>query len=205
MDAATQSRPARALPVFLAGLEAGMLGALWMLVWMGLGSTWQRRSFWMPENLMATAFDRNAPIRGSFAGSTFSGLALYLLIYSLLGAVFATAVRDRMPTVRTALLSTVFGLAWYYLSFHLIFKSVMPLVALLHVERPTVLGHLVYGAVLGRYPVYLRRLETPPPEVIAVESPEAEEPVVEIPQAPPADEALGPLNTGGGSSDSYLS
>ncbi|HUI53579.1 MAG TPA: hypothetical protein VLY04_01320 [Bryobacteraceae bacterium] len=185
MDAAMESRPAGMFPAFLAGLEAGMLGALWMLVWMGLSSTWQRRSFWAPENLMATAFDRNASIRGSFAGTTFSGLALYLLIYSLLGAVFATAVRERLPWVRIALLSMVFGMAWYYLSFQVIFKSVMPLVALLHVERSTVLGHLVYGAVLGRYPVYLRRLEAARPKVIAVENPVAEEPAAEIPQAPP--------------------
>jgi len=76
-------------------------------------------------------------------------------------------------------------MAWYYLSFQVIFKSVMPLVALLHVERSTVLGHLVYGAVLGRYPVYLRRLEAARPKVIAVENPVAEEPAAEIPQAPP--------------------
>jgi hypothetical protein len=161
MDLAAKGRHASSLRLLFAGLEAGMLGALWMLAWMGLSSTWQRRSFWMPENLMATAFDGDAPIRTGFVAGTISGLALYLLIYSLLGALFAFAVRGRMPRARVLLWSVAFGLAWYYLSFHGIWKSVIPLVARLHVERATVLGHLLYGTVLARYPVYLERWEKP--------------------------------------------
>ena len=159
MDAAAEGRPANSLRLLFAGLEAGMLGGLWMLAWMGLSATWQRRSFWMPENLMATAFNGDAPIRTGFVSSTISGLALYLLIYSLLGALFAFAVRGRMPRGRVLLWSLAFALGWYYLSFHGIWKSVIPLLARLHVERATMLGHLLYGTVLARYPVYLARWE----------------------------------------------
>jgi len=162
-------RPARFLPLFLSGLEAGMLGAIWMLAWMGLSSLWQRRSFWMAENLMATAFRRDAPLSG--AGSTFPGLALYLLMYSLLGALFALVVRNRLPRVRVLLAGMLFGLAWYWLSFQWMWKSVMPVVALLHVEQSTMLGHLVYGTVLGRYPVYLARLEREPEPAVAMVAP----------------------------------
>jgi len=161
MDAAAKGRPANWLRLWFAGLEAGMLGALWMLAWMGLSYAWQRRSFWTPENLMATAFASDAPIRTGFGASTISGLALYLLIYSLLGALFAFAVRSRMPRGRVLLWSVAFGLAWYYVSFHGIWKSVIPLLARLHVERATVLGHLLYGTVLARYPVYLERWDQP--------------------------------------------
>jgi hypothetical protein len=161
MDAAAKGRPASSLRLLFAGLEAGMLGALWMLAWMGLSSMWQRGSFWAPENLMATAFNGDAPIRTGFVSGTFSGLALYLLIYSLLGALFAFAVGGRMPRGRVLLWSVAFGLAWYYFSFHGIWKSVIPLVARLHVERATVLGHLLYGTVLARYPVYVERWEQP--------------------------------------------
>ena len=31
----------------------------------------------------------------------------------------------------------------------------MPVVALLHAPQPTAVGHLIYGAILGRYPAYL--------------------------------------------------
>ena len=174
MDAAAEGRPANSLRLLFAGLEAGMLGALWMLAWMGLSATWQRRSFWMPENLMATAFASDAPIRTGFVSSTISGLALYLLIYSLLGALFAFAVRGRVPRGRVLLWSVAFALAWYYLSFHGIWKSVIPLVARLHVERATVLGHLLYGTVLARYPVYLERWEQPAPSAEAEPQPPAE-------------------------------
>src|ERR1039457_1387435 len=172
MDAAAEGRPANWLRLSFAGLEAGMLGALWMLAWMGLSATWQRRSFWMPENLIATAFDGDAPIRTGFAASTISGLALYLLIYSLLGALFALAVRGRMPRGRVLLWSVAFGLAWYYVSFHGIWKCAIPLLARLHVERATVLGHLLYGTVLARYPVYVERWEQPAEEAADAEAPE---------------------------------
>ena len=89
--------------MFLAGLQGGMLGVCWMLVWLGISAEWQRRSFWTAENLMASAFYGGSAIRSDFAGGTLSGMAVYLLLYSLLGAVFAVIVRDRMPRSRVLL------------------------------------------------------------------------------------------------------
>lgn len=155
MDTATEKAPAGALSAFLAGLQAGMLGACSMLVWLGISSFWQRRSFWTAANLMASLFYGPRAIRSGFSGLTLSGLAVYLILYSLLGAVFALAVRNRFSLVRTALVSALFAMFWYYLSFRLLWKSALPLVALLHAERPTALGHLLYGAVLGRFPKYV--------------------------------------------------
>src|SRR5215831_13564305 len=161
MDAATEIPPARGPAAFLAGLQAGMLGVLWMLGWFGISAAWQQRSFWTAENLMASSFYGTSAIHSGFAVQTLSGLALYLALYSLLGGLLALAVRDRLPRLRTLLVSIAFAIGWYYLSFHVIWKSIMPLVALLHVERSTVLGHLVYGTILGRYPAYLDAPERP--------------------------------------------
>src|SRR5689334_17959856 len=133
MDAATEKRPAEAPAAFLAGLQAGMLGVLWMLGWLGLSAAWQQRSFWTSENLMASAFYGPAAIHSGFASQTLSGLALYLALYSLLGALLGVAIRDRLPRVRTLLVSIAFAIGWYYVSFHLIWKSLIPLLALLHV------------------------------------------------------------------------
>jgi hypothetical protein len=91
------------------------------------------------------------------------------VIYSLLGAAFAAVVNHRVPRSRVMLLSVVSSLVWYYLSFRWAFKTTMPLVALLHVERSTMLGHLLYGTMLGRYPVYVQRLLGPPDSVAALE------------------------------------
>jgi len=157
MDAATEKKPAGLIRALLAGLQAGTLGVGWMLAWLGMSSVWQRRSFWTPENLMASTFYGNGAIHEGFAFSTVSGIALYLLIYSSLGALFAIATRDRMTRSRLLLASVVFGLSWYYLSFRVIWKAVSPLITLLHVERSTMFGHLIYGLALSRYPVYLKR------------------------------------------------
>ncbi|HTX33838.1 MAG TPA: hypothetical protein VME43_02420 [Bryobacteraceae bacterium] len=165
MDGATQTRRAGALSSFLAGLQAGMLGILAMLAWLGVSAAWQQRSFWTSENLMASLFYGNRAIHSGFAASTISGLAVYLALYSLLGGLLAFAIRDRVERLRVLLFSVVFALLWYYFSYRVLWRAVAPLIALLHVERANVLGHLVYGTVLARYPLYLphAQSEIPPP------------------------------------------
>ncbi len=162
MTASGESRFPRALALSLAGLEAGMMGALLLLGWMGIASVWHRRSFWTSENLMASVFYGSDAIRGGFNGRTVSGLALYLLIYSILGAFFASAVQTRLPRFRTALLGVLFALSWYYLSFHAIWKAAAPLITRLHMEAPTIWGHVLYGAMLGGYPAYFQRWSEEP-------------------------------------------
>src|SRR5689334_5528611 len=97
MEPATESQRPTRLSALSAGLQAGMLGVCWMLLWLGVSSVWQRRSFWTAENLMASAFYGDLAIRSGFAARTLSGLALYLLIYSTLGALFGLLVNDRLP------------------------------------------------------------------------------------------------------------
>ena len=156
MDAATEKKPTPPISALLAGLQAGMLGACWMLILLGMSSVWQRRSFWTPENLMASFFYGGSAIHEGFAASTASGLALYLLIYSALGALFALTVRMHLTRSRLLLASVLFSLSWYYLSFRVIWRAVSPLITLLHVEQSTMLGHLIYGVLLARYPGYLQ-------------------------------------------------
>ena len=173
------------LAAWLAGLQGGMLGALWMLVWMGASSAWQQRSVWTAENLFATAFYGGSAIGPGFGRGTVSGLALYLLLYSLLGAAFAAVVRGRLPRGKILLAAVLYGAAWYFASFHWLWKTAMPLVFLLHAEQPTFLGHLIYGTFLGRYPIYLEPARTGAPGE-ATES---------LPAAPPAEPSATPVPT----------
>jgi hypothetical protein len=53
------------------------------------------------------------------------------------------------------LFAVIFALGWYYLSFRLIYEKLLPLVALLHAEQQTIVGHLIYGIFLGRYTDHL--------------------------------------------------
>jgi hypothetical protein len=143
----------------LAGLQAGMMGALAMLLWLGISALWQRRSFWTSENLLATTFYGSSAVHNGFSASTFSGLALYLLLYSTLGCLFAVTAAKAGPSARLVLAGILTSLGWYYVSFHFLWRAVGPLIPLLHAVAPTVLGHVIYGASIGRFPHYLARSE----------------------------------------------
>ena len=158
MDAAEAPEKSGALDALLAGLEAGMFGALAMLAWLGLASVYYRRSFWAVPNLMASTFHGEAALRWGFALTTPAGVAIFLLIYAVLGAVFGVLVQDRTTRARAALLGVLVALGWYYISFGSLWKAVNPLVPLYVQDRPLLAGHLIYGGLLGRMPFYLRRL-----------------------------------------------
>lgn len=178
MDTAMENRPGAAIGVLLAGLQAGTVGTLWMLAWMGLSASWKHLSFWTFENLLATSFYGNGALEPGFGTHTVSGMALAIAIYTALGAAFAVAAgRRRMSRLRLLLLGMLFGVCWYYLSFRLLWKGVVPLVAMLHPVQPTLVGHLIYGAAIGRFPAYMRQAGQAAPAGTAGEpAPAAEEP-----------------------------
>jgi len=173
MDDATQTAPANPLTRFLAGLQAGMMAVIVMLGWLGVSAMWQRHTFWTAPNQMATVFRGGSAIVPGFGPYTASGLALYLLLYSLLGGIFALVVPRRLTSFGTMLSGVLLGVGWYYLWFRALGQSLMPLVWLLHSERPMTFGHVLYGVMLARYPVYLRPAPAPQPLP-------ASEPVAEI-------------------------
>jgi hypothetical protein len=154
-----------------------MLGAIAMLAWLSFDSSLDRRGFWSEENIFASLFYRGDAVRAGFGAKTLAGIALYLIVYSLLGAIFAFALGDRYGRRRTVLLALVFALGWYYLSFHVLWKTAMPLVYLLYADRPMLIGHIVYGACLGAFPACLpgRKRAPSAPEAPAGESAPAPE------------------------------
>ena len=165
---------------------------LCMLAWLGIDSSWDRRSFWSNENLFASFFYGGDAIGAGFSARTMPGLALYLIVYSALGCVFAAAVGTRLRPGRTFLAAIVFALGWFYLSFHVLWKSAMPLVYLLYADRPMVVGHLIYGACLGLFPSFLPGAKAR--AAARDRHPEAAEPLVlaETRQnAPPQDSSAG--------------
>jgi hypothetical protein len=176
-EAPPPTRSGDTLSAALAGLQAGMLGALCMLTWLGIDSSWDRRGFWNNENLFATFFYGDNAIHAGFGLKTMPGLALYLIVYSALGCIFVLAVRNRFRPLRRFLAALIFAMGWFYLSFHLLWKGVMPLVYLLYADRPMILGHLIWGACLYRFPAYLPQAESPSAPALASEPLEPAEPV----------------------------
>lgn len=180
MDGPQETRPDRPFDAFLAGLQTGTLGALWMLAWSGLSSAFVRRSFWMPENLLATVLRPGNGVAANFTWGTLSGLALCFVIYGLLGAGFAVAARRiSMGRTRTTLLALVWALAWYYILYHYAWTTISPAIALLDLTRATVAGHLIYGLVLGRFDTHMPRRGT---HMVAVPA------AVQLPEAAPSPE-----------------
>lgn len=169
MDDATQR--ARAGPsVFLAGLQAGMMAVLLMLGWLGVSAVWQQHTFWTVANQMATVLHGGSAVIAGFGPYTASGIALYLVAYSLLGAVFAMAAPHGLTPFGKMLAGVLLSIAWYWLWFQALGQKLMPLVWLLHSERPMVFGHVLYGVMLARYPVYLKNPEPAPTQVPAQSS-----------------------------------
>jgi len=143
------------MAIFLAGLQAGMIGICWMLAWLGLSALGQRRSFWTAENLMDSVLQGDAALRPGFGFRTLSGMALYLLAYSLLGAAFALAARQRFTGLGAVLVGVLVSVGWYWLWFRALGATLMPLVWLLHPESSTVFGHVIFGVAISRFPAYL--------------------------------------------------
>jgi hypothetical protein len=136
----------------LTGLETGVLAALAMLVWLGISATWYRKSFWTTPNLLAATFYGESALRNRFTVHTFAGLALHFVIYGALGMLFALAIQDRHPSLRITCIGILSAIGWYYLVFGWIWKKWDPLLVLYTHDRSMFAGHVLYGAMLGRYP-----------------------------------------------------
>ena len=185
METANERRYALAFYA-LAGFEAGMLGVLVMLAWLGAASAWHQRSVWTTENLMASVFYGQGAFRDEFGFRTLSGLAVYLIVYSLLGAAYAFLARERMARFRIVAAAVLAALVWYYLWFHFLLERMQPSIWLYTPDRPMMVGHIFYGLMLGRYPLYARRLRGEEP------APAPSEPAVADPPTLPDEQ---PANT----------
>jgi hypothetical protein len=143
----------------LAGIQAGVVGGLILLGYLALDSVWHRRSVWTVPNLLASTFYGASAYRPGFGAGTSAGLALMLFVYGVLGALFGMVIRDHGTRLRVTLAGLIFGTGWFFLSFDLLWKHVNPLVQLYSPDRAMLVGHLLYGGVLGwRFPAYLRSI-----------------------------------------------
>ena len=156
---ARQNREAHCL---LAGLEAGIVAALMLLGWLALASAWYRRSIWTTANIMATTFYGEVALTPGFSSHTLAGLALYLVLYGIIGALFGLAVPSRAPGLRMIFMGVLVGLGWYYLSYALVWRNLNPLITLYTHGGPMMAAHILYGGFLGRFPRYLSTLAPAP-------------------------------------------
>jgi hypothetical protein len=143
----------------LAGIQAGVSGALFMLAYVALDSAWHRRSIWLVPNLLASTFYGESAYQPNFGAHTSAGFALLLVLYGVLGALFGLVVRDQGSRLRMTVLGLIFGTGWFFLSFDVLWKFVNPMVRMYSPDRAMLVGHVLYGGLLGRrLPAYLRSM-----------------------------------------------
>jgi hypothetical protein len=146
-----------ALRAALAGLEASVVGTFFLLGWLMLGSLWSGRSIWLMPNLFATTFYGGSVYRNHFLRASWTGVALIFVVYGILGVLWGSIWRERRQKW-LALLGAIAGLAVYYLFFGLVWKHVNPLVAVYAPARQLQIGHVLWGILLARSPMYARRI-----------------------------------------------
>ncbi|MDQ1469531.1 MAG: hypothetical protein QOJ99_1011 [Bryobacterales bacterium] len=150
----------------LAGLEAGVLGALLMTGWLMLASVWLHRSVWSVPNLFATVFYGPEAYVNAFVHSSLSGVALLLVIYGALGVLWGVVWQEkRHPFLR--LVGAFAGLLVYTLFFNFIWPHTKPLVSLYAPNRQLEVAHMLWGIMLAASPRFARNISsaTGPAEV----------------------------------------
>jgi hypothetical protein len=152
----TRTEPLR-LRHALAGLEAGVLGAVLMSGWLILAGSWIRRSAWSVPNLFATTFYGPDAYANGFFRSSFAGLGLIVVLYGGLGVLWGLIWQERQP-VFLRLVGAATGLAVYILFFDFIWPHANPVVALYAPNRQLQLAHVLWGIVLANSPRFARNI-----------------------------------------------
>jgi len=140
-----------------AGLDAGFVGAVWLLLWFVAGSI-LGGDFWFSRlNLAAAPFFGDMVFYSGPGWHTLSGAALLLLLYSLLGALYAflPASREGWLNLLTALgyagLVHLCAGAWLW-------KNIHPFAPPYFAPLAIAPAHMLFGLALWRYPSRLRSL-----------------------------------------------
>jgi len=144
----------------MAGVEAGVLGGLFMMAWLATLSLLQGRSIWSMPNLLASTFYGEAALRRGFRWTSLSGVALHVIVSATAGLLFGLAVGGIVNRGRVMLLGLAAGVAWYFLSLGVFWNYVNPMVPLYSRGGGMLLAHVGLGVFLGSFPRYLDALET---------------------------------------------
>jgi hypothetical protein len=157
MFASPAPAPRPSLRHALAGLEAGILGAILMLAVVMLGASLNGRSIWVFPNLLATIFQGSGVYRNEYLNVSWAGVAVVLAIYGGLGAIWGLVWREQRKPGLMAF-GAIVGLAVYYLFFRLIWPHWAPVISLYAPDRQLELGHILWGVALARSPKFARQI-----------------------------------------------
>lgn len=147
----------------LAGIGSGVAGAIFVLLFLMLGSLWYRRSIWIPVNLFSTAVYGPDAYTNHFVSSSWAGLAIVVVMYGVAGAawslVWGMVWRDGRPR-HLLLYGALCGAITYFVVFDLFWRRVDPFLSLYSPDRQLEFANLIWGMIVARSPVVAARMET---------------------------------------------
>lgn len=190
----------------LAGLRAGVLGGLVVLVWYLLIAEWQDQHWYAMANLLGSSFYGDTAFRSRFGLATLAGLALHIVSSGTAGVLFGLLLPHNIRAFRALLLGLAWGLAWYYLTYGFLLARWNPLIGVYTTENLLITAHLLFGLSIARTAALAASLDrslAPPTEIAALRSlpaaPRMDEPVafdppaeVLLPEAPANEDAGSP-------------
>lgn len=146
-----------ALAHAFAGLQAGIVGVIWMFLCFFVGALWSGGGIWSVPNLFATTFYGDYAYQNEFFKVTWTGIAFIVVLYGTMGAIWGLAWRGRRGPLMS-FLGALTGLAIYYLFFGFVWPRANPLISIYAPIRQVQVAHVLWGAALAKSPLYANRI-----------------------------------------------
>jgi len=162
----------------LAGLQAGVFGALLMLMWFAAASALTRRSVWLIPNLFATLLFGGSAYHDRYVNTSLAGAGFIVLAYGLLGLIWGMIWKEnRKPGL--VVFGAVAGFVAYYLVSRFLWERLSPPFSVYAPERELMIAHILWGMALAKSPSFAHRIADSTAEPtfhtvssVSVESPE---------------------------------
>jgi hypothetical protein len=140
---------ARRVLSVLAGIQAGVIGGLAMLVVMSVVSVARHNPWWAYPNLLATALYGGRALHMGPGWPTLAGISIQILTAGIAGLIFGVLSAPVTGGFRMLLLGVIWGLAWFYLTDGF-YRATARLIPLYAPEAALLAAHTVFGLILGR-------------------------------------------------------
>ncbi len=140
----------------LAGVQSGVAGFAVSLVWIGIVSRWEGRSFWTLPNLMAGLFEGLGGFRPYFNAYTWTGLALHLLLTVAFATLTSQVISPRRRIGPSLGMGILLSTGWFYLVDGFFWRLVFPPFSV-YSKRPSIFfGYVLIGMCVGLYSIFVR-------------------------------------------------
>jgi hypothetical protein len=144
-----------------AAIQAASLASLLTIFWCGVASRSSGHSFWTLPNLLSGVFFGSGSLRPDFGFHTLSGLALHLLLSTVLAILFASVVSPMLKPLTSLLLGILSATFWFYFIDGFFWRKAFPLLSL-YSRRPSIFfSFVLMGICIGLYSVFVRSPKEP--------------------------------------------